>query len=96
MDKYQSFVQGTGYNYQDMKVRQQGKQAAEEEAFETEREELTDYERAALRLMKQLRDKRATLMGVVMLLSGLVVSSEDAARNADDSPCNADRPDGIA
>lgn len=87
MDKYQSFVEGMGYNYQDMKMRQRGKEAAEEEAFETDREELTDDEMSILKLLKQLRDRKGTVFGVAMLLASIA---------ANDPPCNADEPDGIA
>ena len=90
METYQSFVPNTGYNYQDMKVRQQGKDVAAEDALVTEREDLTTEERSILGLLKKLRDKKATVLGVVMLLSGIVVSFEK------DNPCNPDKPDCIA
>ena len=95
MDKYQSFVQGTGYNYQDMKVRQRGKEAAEEKPLETEYEELTEYDRLMLKHMRKLKDNPTAFMGIAFILAAVLPPDEPPC-NTDDPPCNTDEPDDIA
>lgn len=88
METYQSFVPNEGYNYQDMKVRQQGKEVAAEGDLVTEREEVTENDLVWLRQLRKVFKKPCAVLGLSFLLAEL-------ARDPDETPCNPDKPDGI-
>ena len=65
MDKYQSFVRGSGYNYQDGKRKAQGKQAADDGEKLIEYQDLSDNERELLDIIRGSVDPKETFFYMV-------------------------------
>lgn len=72
MEKYQSFVQDIGYNYQDVKVRRKGKAVAEEKAPTMRHGDLTDDERELLHIIKTAKNPTLALIDAVLIIAQFI------------------------